>query len=92
VLNNQVLAYQKHAETVIFGAYTPACDFAPVDHAAIARACGVRGMRVERAEEIAPALDEALSSGEPTVLDVIADPDAYPPLTVFQGKLPSAWR
>ncbi|HET7031564.1 MAG TPA: thiamine pyrophosphate-dependent enzyme, partial [Casimicrobiaceae bacterium] len=88
VLNNQILGYQKHAETVLFGAYTPACDFAPVDHAAIARACGVRGVRVERAEEIGPALEFALASREPTVLDVITDPDAYPPITAFQGKLP----
>ena len=90
VLNNQILAYQKHAETVLFGAYTPACDFEPVDHAAIARACGVRGVRVERPEEIGAALDDALKRGEATVLDVVTDPDAYPPVTVFQGKLPPA--
>ena len=62
-------------------------DAAPLDHAAIAGACGVRGLRVERREEIGPALDEAADSGVATVLDVITDPDAYPPVTVFQGKL-----
>ena len=43
LLNNGVLGYQKDAETVKFGAYTTACHFAPVDHAAIARACGCEG-------------------------------------------------
>jgi acetolactate synthase-1/2/3 large subunit len=73
-------------------AFRAGLDFAPVDHAAIARACGVRGVRVERAEEIVPALDKALRSGEPTVVDVVTDTDAFPPITAFQGKLPSAWR
>ena len=47
VLNNGVLAYQKDAEDVKFGAHTSACYFQPVDHAAIARACGVRGVGSE---------------------------------------------
>ena len=47
VLNNQILGYQKHAEDVLFGAHTSAIDFEPVDHAAIARACGLNGVRIE---------------------------------------------
>jgi len=47
ILNNQILGYQKHGETVVFNAYTDAVDFAPVDHAAIARACGIAGVRIE---------------------------------------------
>src|SRR5262249_6028277 len=35
VLNNQILGYQKHGETVQFNAYTEAVELAPVDHAAI---------------------------------------------------------
>ncbi|MGE0719125.1 MAG: acetolactate synthase catalytic subunit [Alphaproteobacteria bacterium] len=83
VLNNQILGYQKHAETVNFGAYTDAVDFTPVDHAAIARACGCRGVRVEDPAEYGPALDEALAADLPTVIDVVTDPDAYPPVTAF---------
>ena len=91
VLNNQILGYQKHAESVFFGGYTDACDFVSVDHAAIARACGVRGVRIERAEDIGPALAAAIAGNEPVVLDVVTDPEAYPPITVFQGKLPSPY-
>jgi acetolactate synthase I/II/III large subunit len=55
VLNNSILGYQKHAEDVIFGEHTDAVDFTAVDHAAIARACGVPGVRVERGEDVGSA-------------------------------------
>lgn len=84
VLNNQVLGYQKHAEDVKFGAHTDAVFFEPVDHAAIARACGLTGIRVERADAIAAALDEALGNDHTTLIDVMCDPDAHPPITGFE--------
>ena len=39
--------------------------------AAMARAYGAEGIRVERAEEVGPSLAEALASGRPCVLDII---------------------
>ena len=85
VLNNQVLAYQTHAENLLFGAHTDACSFTSVDHAAIARACGCRGIRIEDPADYAPALREALAADITTVLDVVTDPDAYPPVTAFDA-------
>lgn len=87
VLNNGVLGYQKDAEDVKFGRHTGAVWFTPVDHAAIARACGCRGARVERASDYLPALREALAADATTVIDVITDPEAYPPITFFEGTL-----
>ena len=87
VLNNQILAYQKHAEDVLFGAHTSAIYFEPVDHAAIARACGLNGVRVENPAEYGPALDRALAADQTTVIDVITDPAAYPPVTAFENRL-----
>jgi acetolactate synthase-1/2/3 large subunit len=87
VLNNGVLAYQKDAEDVKFGRHTTACYFTPVDHAQIAGACGCRGVRVERPAEYLPALRAALAADETTVIDVITDPQAYPPITLFDEKL-----
>jgi acetolactate synthase-1/2/3 large subunit len=87
VLNNQILAYQKHAEDVLFGAHTSAIYFEPVDHAAIARACGLNGVRIEDPAEYGPALDRALAADVATVIDVITDPAAYPPITSFEGRL-----
>lgn len=44
-------------------AYTP-------DFAAIGRACGADGIRIESADQLEPALREALQSGRPAVIDV----------------------
>ena len=52
VLNNGILGYQKHAEEVKFGEHTKAVNFTAVDHAAIARACGVGDVRLEHGGEI----------------------------------------
>ncbi|MFC7554687.1 acetolactate synthase catalytic subunit [Pseudoroseomonas wenyumeiae] len=89
VLNNQILGYQKHAEDVLFGAHTEACDFAPVDHAAIARACGCHGIRVERAADLAAALQEAWAQDRPSLVDIITDPDARPPVTFYDNTYAS---
>jgi acetolactate synthase-1/2/3 large subunit len=87
VLNNQILAYQKHAEDVLFGAHTSAIYFEPVDHAAIARGCGLAAVRVEDPADYGPALDRALAAETATVVDVVTDPAAYPPVTAFEGRL-----
>lgn len=89
VLNNQILGYQKHGETVAFNAYTDACEFSPVDHAAIARACGCNGVRIEDVREFRPQLEAALASDRATLLDVMIDPNAHPPITAFGNKLGS---
>ncbi len=88
VLNNGILGYQKHAEDVIFGEHTDAVDFAAVDHAAIARACGVFGARIERGQDVGPALDAAFASGKPALLDIVTDPDAKPPISFYAGHYP----
>ncbi|CAM4045858.1 Acetolactate synthase catalytic subunit [Bordetella tumbae] len=86
VLNNQILGYQKHAENIKFGEYTSACEFSPVDHAAIARAVGAEGIRVEKAEDLGAALDRAMSSDTVTLIDVITDPNAFPPVTWYESN------
>ncbi len=88
ILNNGILGYQKHAEDVMFGEHTNAVDFTAVDHAAIARACGVEGRRVERGEDIGAALDAAFALGGPMLIDVITDPDAKPPISFYAGHYP----
>jgi acetolactate synthase I/II/III large subunit len=89
VLNNQILGYQKHGETVSFDAYTDAVDFAPVDHAAIARACGCDALRIEDPAEFAPKLEEVLKARKPFLFDVIIDPEAHPPITMFGDRFGS---
>ncbi len=51
-----------------------AMDFTtPFDFKAQAEAYGGLGIRVERAEDIKPAIDEAVASGRPACVDVILD-------------------
>ena len=67
ILNNSALGWVKHGQ----GNRTISSSFADTDYAAIARAMGVGGIRVEKPQDLAGALDEALSSGQPTVVDVV---------------------
>ncbi len=85
VLNNGILGYQKHGENIKFGAHTDAIKFMPVDHAAIARGVGAKGIRIERVDQLGPALDEAMQSDTVTLIDVVTDPNAFPPVTSFEA-------
>ncbi len=87
VLNNAVLGYQKDAEQVKFGRYTSSGHLRRVDHAAIARACGGTGQTIHAADDLEPALSHALTSQAVTVLDVLTDPGAHPPISLYDGKL-----
>ncbi|MBU4278280.1 MAG: acetolactate synthase catalytic subunit [Proteobacteria bacterium] len=87
VLNNRILGYQKHAENVKFGDHTDAVYMSDVDHAAVAEACGCRGIRVRDPEKLPEALDLAMSEPGPVLVDILSDPTAYPPITSFEGKL-----
>lgn len=87
VLNNGILGFQKHAEDLKYQKHTSAVDFSPVDHAAIARACGCDGIQIRDPENLKQSLLEAQTSQSTSVLDVICDPEAFPPLTFFSPEL-----
>ncbi|WP_192254198.1 acetolactate synthase catalytic subunit [Mesorhizobium silamurunense] len=83
VLNNGILGFQRDAETVKFGSYTSACHFSAVDHAGIAKACGCPSVRVDDPEQLPPALRRGIEGGGPLLIEVMTDPDAHPPLSLF---------
>jgi acetolactate synthase-1/2/3 large subunit len=83
VLNNGILGYQRDAETVKFGKYTSACHFAPVDHAQIAKACGCQAVRVDEPAQLADHLKRAIEAKAPFLIEVMTDPEAHPPLSLF---------
>jgi thiamine pyrophosphate-dependent acetolactate synthase large subunit-like protein len=61
-----------------FGRYlgltgTPSFDLEGIDFAGGAAAFGCRGVRVERAEDLAPALTASFADPLPTVVDVRVD-------------------
>ncbi len=49
------------------------------DFVALARACGVDGIRVERPRDLAPAIEHAIRANTPFLLDVQVDRDIKPP-------------
>ncbi|MGB2887719.1 MAG: thiamine pyrophosphate-binding protein [Candidatus Acidiferrales bacterium] len=54
--------------------------FSKVDFAKIAESMGALGIRVDKPSELRSALDRALSSGKPAVLDVVSDIEALAPV------------
>jgi acetolactate synthase-1/2/3 large subunit len=86
LLNNGILGFQKHAELHTFGTHTTAIAFAAVDHVAIARACGVTAVRIEDPSQLAQALGAAIGSERSTLIEVMTDPNAYPPITAWNGS------
>lgn len=53
-----------------------AVDFADIDFGTVARGMGCNGVRVDRADALATAIEEARHSQRPTVIDVAVDPAA----------------
>lgn len=98
VFNNAASGYVKALQHSMFGAGNyQSSDLVEMDYAAIARAMGCQGIRVEDPEKLADALREGLANtASPTVLDVVVtrDPARMLPgvdnrtLTVTKGDRP----
>ena len=56
--------------------------YRPMNFARLAEDMGALGIRVERAEDIAPALAEALAADRPVVIDVVTDIETLAPTAV----------
>jgi acetolactate synthase-1/2/3 large subunit len=77
VMNNNafgtIAGLQKAHYGLTYGTTFPGSPDAPTNgpgYAEIARAYGAEGVRISSAEELLPALQAAIASGKPTVLDV----------------------
>ena len=77
VLKNNSLAEVKF-EQIELGNPSFGCELSPIDFVAFARACGADGYRCERPEEIRPAIQAALRSPKPALVEAIVDPDEKP--------------
>ncbi len=77
--NNGIWGLEKHPMQLLYG-YDVAADLQPgIRYDEIVRVFGGAGELVERPGDIGPALDRALASGVPYVVNVLTDPaDAYP--------------
>jgi acetolactate synthase-1/2/3 large subunit len=74
VANNGAWQIEVHDQTVTHGKVVGTkLQFS--DHAAMARAFGMHGERVEKAEDLGPAIQRALAN-RPALLDVVVTPEA----------------
>ena len=80
VLNNRDLNQVTWEQRVLEGdpKYEASQDLPDYPYARHAEGAGLRGIRVDRPEDVGAAWDEALASDRPTVLDVYTDPDVPP--------------
>src|SRR5690606_20104636 len=76
VLNNKDLNMVTWEQRMLAGEpkYEASQDLPDVNYAAFAELIGLRGIRVDDPEQIDVALERALDSDRPIVLDVVCDP------------------
>jgi len=76
VVNNAASGYVKALQHLMYGAGSyHASDLAETDYAKVAQALGCAGLRVERPERLAAALQQAFQAEGPVVVDVIVTRD-----------------
>ncbi|GAB2558118.1 acetolactate synthase catalytic subunit [Leucobacter ruminantium] len=85
LLNNSRLGFQANYDMFVWGRTSSAVEFAEVDHCAVARACGAEAIRVERADQLDGAIAAALASERITLIDVVVEPNAFPPVAAWDG-------
>ncbi|TFD54653.1 acetolactate synthase catalytic subunit [Cryobacterium sp. Hh11] len=90
VLNNSIFGFQKHAELSAFAMSTSAIEISPVDHTAIALAVGAQARRVSTVAELELALTQAFAMREFFLIEVMTDPDVYPPIAAWDEHPPVA--
>jgi pyruvate dehydrogenase (quinone) len=91
VLNNRDLNQVTWEQRIMMGdiRFLASQELPDFPYAAYADSIGLRGIRVEKPEQLAEAWDRALSSDRPVVVEAISDPDTptLPPhITLQQAK------
>src|SRR5256714_403527 len=74
IIKNNTLGQIKWEQIVFLGNPEYGCELHNPNFAKYAEACGGIGFTVERPEEIRPALERALQSGKPAIVEVLVDP------------------
>ena len=74
IMNNFSFANVKEKQIREYGGRLTGSEYSNPDFAQLAKLFGAYGERVEKAEDVMPALTRAFDSGLPSVLDVMIDP------------------
>jgi pyruvate dehydrogenase (quinone) len=73
VVRNDSLGQIKWEQMMFLGNPEYECDLQPIDFVKVAEAFGIRGLRVERAEDCGPTLDAALGDPGPVLVEAVVD-------------------
>src|SRR3954467_6949251 len=74
VISNATYGWIKAGQRAGYGQRYFSVDFSVTDHAAVARAYGVKSWRVLEPNELASALKAALAADQPTLVDIVCQP------------------
>ncbi|MCY4259810.1 MAG: thiamine pyrophosphate-dependent enzyme [Rhodobacteraceae bacterium] len=85
VMNNSGMQFIQDNQRLFFGGRLISTAFSELDYAAIARAFGCHGIRVETSGKLDAAFAEAAASPKTTVIDVHVDNSAVPERTSLQS-------
>jgi pyruvate dehydrogenase (quinone) len=77
LLKNNSLAEVKFEQQEI-GNPAYGCDLPPIDFIAFAKACGADAFRCTKPDEVRPAIEAALASPNPALVEANVDPDEKP--------------
>lgn len=80
VFNDRGLGNERAFQKEHYGGRFFGVDYGDVDFAALARVLGAHGERVTDPARVKGAIEEALASGKPAVVDVVIDPDRLAPV------------
>ena len=78
IIKNNSLGQIKWEQIVFLGNPEYGCELQAIDFVKFAEACGGVGFRCERPEEVRPALEAALKSGKPAIVEAVVDANEPP--------------
>ncbi len=82
IMNNACWAMSKNGQDLVFGEdRLVAVELSDRPYEDVAKALGCEGERVERLEDIEPAIARAIASGRPACINIATDADVVHPIT-----------
>ena len=78
VIKNNALGEIKWEQMVMGGNPEFGIDLEPIDFAGVARSCGIGGFTLDKAEDAAAVLKQALDYPGPALVEAVVDPNEPP--------------
>jgi acetolactate synthase-1/2/3 large subunit len=88
-LNQEINVYTSAYGGKLHGRHGELWHFRETDFAKVAESMGALGLTVRKAQDFEGALEAALASGRPTVIDVVTEMEALAPVGVTQPAPPA---